>query len=322
MKKKKVLVCGASGFIGRNIFERLSERKDIELVGTYRHNRFSSDSRLVQADLTDKNRVNELLKGVDVLIQAAAVTSGSKQIKERPYIHVTDNVIMNLLINQASFDQRVGMVIFFSCSVMYSGGDQPLREADLNLNDGMNPAYFGVGWTKIYLEKMCEFYSRLGRTKFLAIRHSNIYGPYDKYDLEKSHMFGANITKIITAKEGGKITVWGTGQEKRDLIYVSDLVDFIELALAKQNRKDFDLVNVGCSEAVSVNDIISKIILASGKNLSLVHNVAGPTIPVSITLDITKAKDVYGWQPKISLDAGISKTIAWYKKNINPSLPH
>ena len=316
MTKKRVLVCGASGFIGRNIFERLSERKDIELIGTYHNNRFSSDPRLVKVDLTDKHEVNELLKGVDILIQAAAVTSGSKQIKERPFIHITDNGIMNLLMYQASFDQRIGMVIFFSCSVMYPGGDKPAKESDLNLNDGMHPTYFGAGWTKIYLEKMCDFYSRLGRTKFLVIRHSNIYGPYDKYDLEKSHMFGANVTKVMTAKDGDEITVWGTGQEKRDLVYVSDLVDFVELAMAKQDRDSFDLVNVGCGEALSVNDIISKIITASGKNLSLAHNVTGPTIPVSITLDATRAKDIYGWQPKVSLDAGIIKTIEWYHKNI------
>lgn len=313
--KKRILICGASGFIGRNIFERLSERDDIELVGTYHNNRFSSDPRLVQTDLTDKNKVSELLKGVDVLIQAAAVTSGSKQIKERPYIHITDNGIMNLLLYQASFDHRVGMVIFFSCSVMYPGGDRSLKETDVDLNDGMSPAYFGVGWTKVYLEKMCEFYSRLDRTKFLVIRHSNIYGPYDKYDLERSHMFGANITKVMTAKDGDEITVWGTGREKRDLLYASDLVDFVELALARQEQKNFDLINVGCGEAISVNDVITKIIFASGKNLSLTHNITGPTIPVSITLDATRAKDEYGWQPKVSLDAGIAKTIDWYRRN-------
>ncbi|MBI2064453.1 MAG: NAD-dependent epimerase/dehydratase family protein [Candidatus Yanofskybacteria bacterium] len=223
---------------------------------------------------------------------------------------------MNLLLYQASFDQCVEKVIFFSCSIMYPGGDRPLKETDLDLNDGIYPAYLGAGWTKVYLEKMCDFYSRQGRTKFVVIRHSNTYGPYDKYDLERSHMFGANITKVMTAKDSDEITVWGTGQEKRDLVYISDVVDFVELAMAKQSQENFDLVNVGCGEALSVNDIISKIILASGKNLSLTHNIAGPTIPVSIVLDITRAKNVYGWRPKVSLDTGIAKTIDWYRKNL------
>lgn len=318
MKKKKVLICGASGFIGRNIFEALLKNNEIEVVGSYNsHPFYSSTSSLRKVDLTNENSVNKLLdENFDVIIQAAATTSGAKMIREHPEIHVTDNAIMNSLVFRSAHHHKVPRIIFFSCSIMYPGGDKPAKETDVNLNDGMYSAYFGVGWTKIYLEKMCEFYSRLGRTKFLVIRHSNMYGPYDKYDLERSHVFGANVTKVMTAKEGDEIVVWGTGREKRDLVYVADLVDFVELTLARQNQENFDLVNVGSGEAISVNDIISKIILASGKNISMTYNATGPTIPVSITLDTTRAREVYGWQPKVSLDAGIAKTIDWYSKNI------
>jgi len=317
VKKKKVLICGASGFIGRNIFEALVKNSEIEVVGTYNsHPFYSPTSSLRKVDLTSKKDVNKLLdENFDVVIQAAATTSGSKTIKEHPEIHITDNAIMNSLVFRSAHHHKISHVIFFSCSIVYSGGDKPAKETDVNLNDGMHSAYFGAGWTKIYLEKMCEFYSRLGRTKFLVIRHSNMYGPYDKYDPERSHMFGANITKVMTAKDGDEIMLWGTGQEKRDLLCMSDLVDFIEIVLAKPDKKDFDLVNVGCGEAVSVNDIISKTILASGKDLSVAHNVTGPTIPVSITLDTTKAKNVYGWQPQIGLDEGIKRTIEWYRNN-------
>ena len=82
------------------------------------------------------------------------------------------------------------------------------------------------GNTKVYVEKMCEFFSRLGKTKHTVLRHSNMYGPHDKYDLEKSHVFGATVTKVMNSTDG-KVNVWGTGEEKRDLLYVGDLVDFI-----------------------------------------------------------------------------------------------
>ena len=65
---------------------------------------------------------------------------------------------------------------------------------------------------------MCEFYSNLSKTKYTVIRHSNIYGPYDKFDLEKSHVFGATLTKVMNGKE--RVTVWGTGREGRDLLYI------------------------------------------------------------------------------------------------------
>ncbi len=313
--KKRVLVCGASGFIGRNIFERLSGRHDIDLTGTYHTNHFAGDRRLVKANLTNRRKVNELLKGVDVVIQAAAVTTGAKDVKERPYIHVTDNNIMNQLLCRAAFDHNVGQFIYFGCSVPYSSSDLPVKETDLNLNDGMDPAYFGVGWMKVYTEKTCDFFSRLGRTRFTVIRHSNIYGPYDKYDLEHSHMFGATVTKVMTAPDNGQITVWGTGQEYRDLLYVDDLTDFVELVVEKQDYS-FDSFNVGYDSSICVNDLIAKVIAASGKNISVTHDIAKPTIPVNITLDIAKAREKFGWQPKVSIDDGIAKTLDWYRKNI------
>lgn len=314
--KKRVLVCGASGFIGRNIFKRLASRNDLDLIGTFHTNCFSGDKRLRCVDLTEKRRVNELLKGIDAVIMAAAVTSGSKDIKERPYIHVTDNNIMNQLLCRAAFDNDVGQFIFFGCSVQYSSSDLPVKETCCDLNGGIDPAYFGVGWMKVYTEKTCEFFSRFGRTRFTVIRHSNIYGPYDKYDLEHSHMFGATITKVLTAKNGGSLMVWGNGREKRDLLYVSDLVDFVELVLDKQDYV-FNTFNVGYGSSISVNDLISKIIKISGKQLSVEHDLSRPTIPVNITLDISKAKEKLGWQPKVSLDDGISKTIDWYRQNIS-----
>ena len=79
---------------------------------------------------------------------------------------------------------------------------------------------------------MCNFYSSLGITKYTVIRHSNIYGPYDKFDLEKSHFMGATITKVLTAKKN--IEVWGEGKESRDFVFIDDLVKFIEKSILFQ----------------------------------------------------------------------------------------
>ncbi len=182
-------------------------------------------------------------------------------------------------------------------------------------NQEIHPSYFGVGWTKVYIEKMCEFYSRIGDTKYTVIRHSNIYGPYDKFDLEKSHVFGATITKVMTAKDGSKIVVWGAGDEERDLLYISDLVNFVALAIDKQESK-FELYNVGYGSSVSVNDLVKKIIASSGKDIRIEHDLSKPSIKTKLCLDIAKAKNSLGWFPKISLDEGIQKTMEWYKANV------
>ncbi len=316
MNKKRVVVCGSSGFIGHNICAALADRADIDLIGTYLNSNPPAHSRMkaVRVDLTKKDDVDKLVKGADILIQAAATTSGARDIIERPYYHVTDNAVMNSLLFRAAFEHNVSHVIFFSCSVMYQPSDNPVRETDFNANDPIYPKYFGVGWTKVYIEKMCEFYSRLGRTRYTVIRHSNIYGPHDKFDLEKSHVFGATVAKVMAAKDGSDIIVWGTGEEERDLLYVSDLMDFIDLAIEKQNSP-FELVNVGCGSSVSIRDLVKKIISRSGKDLKIRFDASKPTIKTKLCLDIRKAKDIFGWEPKVSLDDGIKEMMEWYSRN-------
>jgi len=315
--KKKILVCGATGFIGRNIAESLARRNDIEVYGTYLNSKplDSPKIKMVQADLTDKGGVNQVIKGMDIIIQAAATTSGAKDIVTKPYYHVTDNALMNSLVFRSAYEHQVSHVVFFSCSVMYQSSDAPVKETDFDANQEIYPNYFGVGWTKVYIEKMCEFYSRIGDAKYTVIRHSNIYGPHDKFDLEKSHVFGATITKVMTARNGGKIMVWGAGEEERDLLYVSDLVDFVELATDKQEPK-FELYNIGYGSSVSVNDLVKKIIAPSGKDLKIEHDLTKPNIKTKLCLDTTRAKSALGWFPAVSLDEGIQKTVNWYKANI------
>ncbi len=311
---KKLLVCGATGFIGRNMAEYFANNTDYEVYGTYCNSSpfDHPDITFLKADLTDSAAVKVVMRGKDIVIQSAATTSGAKDIISKPYIHVTDNAVMNALIFRAAFEHDISHIVFLSCTVMYQSSDQPVRETDFNPNDEIYPSYFGGAWTKIYNEKMCEFYARIGKTKYTVIRHSNVYGPYDKYDLEKSHVFGATITKVMTAKDGGKIVVWGTGEEERDLLYISDLVDFVDAAIKKQENK-FEIYNAGVGESISVSDLVKKIIECSKKDISMEYDLSKPSIKTKLCLNTTKARNVLGWVPKVSLDEGIEKTVNWHK---------
>lgn len=313
--KQKVLICGATGFIGRNFTEQLSKRADLEVHAvTFQKPPFDcSNVTWHVADLRQPDDVARLLNGMDILIQAAATTSGSKDIVTRPYIHVTDNAVMNSLIFRAAFEYHVKHVIFFSCTVMYHSSDFALKESDFDADKPLHPRYFGVGYTKLYIEKMCEFFAQISSTKFTAIRHSNIYGPHDKYDLERSHVFGATITKVMTAKD--QVTVWGTGEEERDLLHVDDLVRFVECVLAKQELP-YRLYNCGYGQAISIKELVNKIVQHSGKQLEIRHDLTQPTIKTSLFLDCTLAKNELAWSPMISLDDGIIQTIKWWQDNI------
>jgi len=314
---KNILICGATGFIGRNLLDYYYKQGNYNIRATHfkRPPVEGYDGvEWINCDLRDPQQVQNVVNGVDVIMQFAATTTGAKDIVSKPYIHVTDNAIMNSLLLREAFEQEIEHFIFPSCTIMYQKSETAIKESDFNPSEEIQPFYFGAGYTKVYLEKMCEFYSRLGKTKHTVIRHSNMYGPYDKYDLEKSHVFGATITKVMTS-EDGKVNVWGTGEEKRDLLYVGDLVDFIDTSLNKQTTP-YELFNVGLGEGIKIKDLVSKIIQHSGRDLKIVHDLSKPTIPTSLFLDCSKVKELLDWEPKHTLDEGIIKTLEWYKNNI------
>lgn len=313
--KKKILICGATGFIGRNLTEQLSKNPDFEVhaVRFQRPAYACSNVHWHRADLRNPEEVDRVVKDMDIIIQAAATTSGSKDIVTRPYIHVTDNAVMNSLLFRSAFEHEVKHVVFFSCTVMYQSSEKALKESDFDANKALHPRYFGVGNTKLYIEKMCEFYAGISKTKFTAIRHSNIYGSHDKYDLERSHVFGATITKVMTAED--KISVWGTGEEERDLLHINDLVNFVNLTIANQEDR-YRLYNCGAGKAVSIKDLVNKIVKHSGKKLKIEHDLSQPTIKTSLYLDCELAKKELGWEPQLNLDEGIKRTIAWWQENI------
>ena len=101
---------------------------------------------------------------------------------------------------------------------MYQSSNHAIKENDYNPSTSLHDRYFGVGHTKLYTEKMLQFFSSISDMKTTAIRHSNVYGPFDKFDFERSHVFGASISKVMLAAR--EVTVWGTGEEERDLLHV------------------------------------------------------------------------------------------------------
>lgn len=314
--KKKILILGASGFIGHNLAEFFALLPDYDVYGTYFKSKPPEIDGVVmrKADLTCRDEMDLVLAGMDIVVQAAGVTSGSKDIHLRPYIHITDNAVMNSLLFRAAFELGIPHVVLLSCSIMYQSSDIPLKETDFDASQEIFPCYFGGGWNKVYFEKMCEFFSRMGKNRYTVIRHSNMYGPWDKYDLEHSHVFGATIAKVMTAPENGIVTIWGSGEEARDLLHINDLVLFVQCAIENQT-KPFDIYNVGSGSATPVKDLVQQIVDCSGKPVTIIHDLTKPSIKTSLCLDCYKAYQELGWKPTITLDEGIRQTLLWYKRH-------
>ena len=311
---KKILICGATGFIGKNVTIGLSKNKNYEIHAVrYKRPEYDLPKNVIwhKADLRNPKTVDKLVKGMDIIIQCAATTSGSKDIVLVPYIHVTDNAIINSYMFRSAYNHKIKHFIFPSCTVIYPSSKKSTKETDFN--GKIIDKYKGVGETKVYLEKIAKFYSMQSDTKYTIIRHSNIYGPYDKYDLDRSHVFGATITKVLTAKK--RIEVWGAGNEIRDFLYADDLVNFIKIAINKQKTK-YEIFNCGSGIPIKVKDLVKKIIKISKKDINIQFNKTKPTIPFDMYLNIKKSEKEIGWKPKVDIDTGIKKTIRWWNKNI------
>jgi GDP-L-fucose synthase len=317
LKYKKIIVLGASGFIGRNVCLHLKKKfPNSKIIGVYNKNKIKVNGvKFIKCDLTKSdNKIIKIFNNADVVIQAAATTSGAKDIISKPYIHVNDNAIMNSRITRCAFHSNVKHLLVFSCTVMYHSSNKAIKESQFTDGKKIYHSYFGAAWMKVFVEKMCEFYSRFKMNKYTLIRHSNIYGPYDKYDLDKSHVFGATINKVMNAKKNGELIIWGKGKESRDLLYIDDLLNFIFLAIKKQKGM-FEIYNVGYGRPISINNLVKKIVKISKKKIKIKNDLSKKSLSTKIFLDCKKAYQDFGWKPKINLDIGIKKTLKWYKNN-------
>lgn len=313
LRDKKVLVTGGSGFLGTNlILELLKEGAKVRAT-IHKSPPQIKDSAIefVKADLTKRIDCERVTKGIDFVFMAAAVTSGAKVIEKTPLVHVTPNVIMNSLMLEASHKAGVKKFLFISSNTVYPLTDYPVKENDVNYS--FYYKYFPVGWMKLFSEKMCEMYATKIKNPMLTIviRPGNVYGPFDHFDLENSHVIPALIRKVV--ERSNPLEVWGTGSDIKDFIYVEDLVKGLVLAMEKINQ--FDQINIGGGRPITIKQVLKTILkIGDFKNLKIVFNNSKPTmIPIRL-ININKAKRILGFRPKTSLNEGIQKTIHWYRE--------
>jgi nucleoside-diphosphate-sugar epimerase len=313
-KNKKILICGGSGFIGKNLVLYFAKKK-YNLIATYYRKKpkdIPANIKWIKVDLRNFDECIKVTKNVDIILQCAATTSGSKDVIEAPYLHVTDNAVMNSYLLRASYINKVKHFIFTSCTVMYKNSNKPLKEKDLD-EKKIYKSYFGVAHTKLYIEKMCKFFSKISNMKFTIIRHSNIYGPYDKFDKKKGHFIGSSIYKIFTEKDN-KIEIFGPGNEMRDCLYIDDLLIFIDLAIKKQ-KENFQIFNCSYGKSFKIKEILHKILKIFGSSKKIENMTSKKNINVNILVNSIKAKNILGWTPKTTFHKGIKLTINWFKKN-------
>ena len=314
MKQKKILITGGVGFIGQNLVEELSKNPLNSITATWHKTkpRANSNANWKEVDLLEEKSHKDLYAGQDVVIMCAADTGGIKIGQENSDRLLFNSCQINQLTLRSAVLAGVEHILFPSCSVMYKSDANPQTEEDVDLTQ-IHPQYVGGAAMKLYIENLCRHFSLTSKTKFTVIRHTNCYGPHDKYDLEKSHVFAASLLKVLS--DSKSIKIWGNGEESRDFIHVRDVVNLFDLAISKQKNK-YELMCCGSGSQVKIKDLINQMLKVCEKNMSMEFDVTQPSVAVNISLDSSKARFLFGWEQKISLVDGIRDTADWVRATI------
>lgn len=308
-----MLVAGAAGLIGANLVEELVRRGAQVRATIHRRRPVIKDSRIqyIHCDLATKQDCQRAIDGVECVFLCAANTSGAHVVATNPLAHVTENILINAQMLEAACLAKVKRFLFMSSSTVYPAVTHPVKEDEAFVGDP-HESYFGSAWMKRYFEKLAEFYYRRYGLGVVLIRPTNVYGPYDKFDFETSHVLPALIRRAV--EKQNPFEVWGDGTAVRDFIYVADMVD--ALLDAMERCLDCEAVNIGSGQPITIKECVEIILkLASHADAEVIYDTSKPTtIPVRI-VDLTKARTLLSFQPKVSFEEGLRRTIAWYQES-------
>ena len=299
INQKKVWVAGHNGMVGRAIIRRL-QRENCLLLKVNKK----------EVDLTDQYSTEKWLRKnkPDVIFLAAARVGGIKANMLHKYAFLYDNLmIQNNIINSAKY-LNLDKLVFLGSSCIYpKKAAQPIKEEAL-LGGKLEETNEGYALAKIAGLKLCQYYNEQFNKDFISVMPSNLYGPFDNFDPEQSHVLGSLLRKIYLAKifKKREIEIWGTGAPRREFLYVDDLAD--ALFFLVKNYTKSKPINVGTSKDISVNELAIMISDILDHNVILNHNTKMPDGTLLKRLDTTKINNL-GWSPKISLKQGILKTL-------------
>ena len=248
-----------------------------------------------------------------MVIHAAGTVGGIHANIAEPVKFLFNNTQIGLNIVMASKINKVKRFINLSSSCMYPrDAKSPLTE-DLILKGELEPTNEGYAIAKVTTTRLCEYIHREDNSYlYKTIIPCNLFGRYDKFDIQNSHMIPAVIKKIHHAKRQNlkSIDIWGNGRTRREFMYTSDLADFVFYAVNQFERMPQN-INVGLGYDFSIKEYYEKIADVIGYSGKFTYDLSRPTGMRQKLVDITKLK-VFGWQSKTSLEQGIRKTYEYF----------
>lgn len=309
-KKSRIyLVTGGAGFIGSNISRELLRRgQRVRVFDNFSTGRMSNlediagKIEIIRGDLRDLSSVTNAVEGADFILHQGALPSVPRSIRD-PIASNDANVTGTLNVLVAARYKGVRRVVYASSSSVY-GDTEILPKVEAMKPNPLSP----YALTKLTGEHYCRIFYRIYGLETVCLRYFNVFGPYQ----DPSSQYAAVVPKFITAyMKGEPSTIYGDGEQSRDFTYIENVVNANLLATEAQNAPG-KVFNIACGERYTVNhlaDIIGKII---GSYIEPIH-IPTRTGDVRHSLaDITAAREILKYNPVISLEEGLRKTIAWY----------
>lgn len=306
LSKKKILLTGASGFLGLHLTRKLKE-KGVKKLFTPRSNEY---------DLRKLEACKQVVKGMDLVIHLAGFVGGIGLNMESPGEMFYDNIRMGIfLIDEARKAGVEKFVAIGSICCYPKFTPVPFKEENLWIGypEETNAPY---GLAKKMLLVQSQAYRQQYGFNSIFLLPVNMYGPGDNFNPKSSHVIPALIKKFFDAKikNENSVVIWGTGKATREFLYVEDAADGIILATERYNKSD--PVNLGAGFEISIKDLAKLIARMVGFGGALVWDASKPDGQPRRMLNTKKAKREFGFEAKTSFEKGLREEIRWYEKNI------
>lgn len=304
MSKKRILLTGGSGMVGRNLLEHPAFN-DFEVVAP----------RSDELDLRDFGSVQRYLAAhkPDLVIHAAGKVGGIQANMREPVNFLLDNLDIGRNIVLASYQAGVKQLINLGSSCMYPCNSvKPLTE-DMVLKGELEPTNEGYALAKILTARLCDYIVRENANyQYKTLIPCNLYGRHDKFDPKHSHLLPAIIHKIHQAKVNNEqsVEIWGDGTARREFMFSGDLADAITRAI-NQFETLSSYMNIGLGYDYSINEYYETSARVMGYKGKFIHDITKP-VGMARKLVSVDRQILWGWKPQTDLVSGIEKTYKFY----------